>query len=194
MSVKQDRQGVRTPTDIERRYNLGRIDDTERKSTDNASQISRLNQAMAQNMANMNAEIAAMQQSLAEFANLIYPVGSIYISTKSTSPATLFGGTWERIQDTFLLAAGESYAAGATGGSATTTIEMKNLPHKTIVLATATADGATSAGKWSGVIHDISAGNNHATTAQLSSYGYAADNPLDNMPPYLTVYVWKRTA
>lgn len=59
----------------------------------------------------------------AKFAALnAYPVGSIYISVNSTSPATLFGGTWERIQDVFLLAAGSSYSAGSTGGAATVTL------------------------------------------------------------------------
>lgn len=53
--------------------------------------------------------------------NLIYPVGAIYISTNSTSPQTLFGGTWQQIQDTFLLAAGSTYTAGDTGGNATHT-------------------------------------------------------------------------
>ena len=50
----------------------------------------------------------------------IYPVGSIYMSTNSTSPATFIGGTWQRIQDRFLLAAGSTYTAGNTGGSSTT--------------------------------------------------------------------------
>lgn len=49
----------------------------------------------------------------------IYPVGSIYMSANSTSPATLFGGTWTQIQDQFLLCAGSTYSAGSTGGSAT---------------------------------------------------------------------------
>lgn len=58
----------------------------------------------------------------------IYPVGSIYMSVNSTSPATLFGGTWERITGSFLLAAtdngssGASQAAGNTGGAATVTL------------------------------------------------------------------------
>lgn len=57
-----------------------------------------------------------------------YPVGSIYMSVNSTSPATLFGGTWERITGSFLLAAtdngnsGASQAAGNTGGAATVTL------------------------------------------------------------------------
>ena len=55
----------------------------------------------------------------------IYPVGSIYMSTNSISPATMFGGTWTRIEGQFLLAAtdngsaGAAQAAGNTGGEAT---------------------------------------------------------------------------
>lgn len=49
--------------------------------------------------------------------NIMYPVGSIYMSVNDVNPSTLFGGTWERIQDRFLLAAGSTFAAGNTGGS-----------------------------------------------------------------------------
>lgn len=58
---------------------------------------------------------------VAQLLNIFYPVGSIYTSTKSTSPATLFGGTWVQIKDTFLLTAGDNYSAGSQGGSATHT-------------------------------------------------------------------------
>lgn len=47
-----------------------------------------------------------------------HPIGSLYFSEQATSPETLFGGTWTRITDTFILAAGSKYAAGASGGSA----------------------------------------------------------------------------
>lgn len=46
-----------------------------------------------------------------------HPVGSYYWSSEATDPGELFGGTWERIKDKFVLAAGDSYAAGATGGA-----------------------------------------------------------------------------
>ena len=49
----------------------------------------------------------------------IYPIGSIYISINNVNPGTLFGGTWEQIEDKFLLSAGSTYTAGDTGGSAT---------------------------------------------------------------------------
>ena len=57
-----------------------------------------------------------------------YPVGAYYISSNSTSPATLFGGTWVQIQNRMILAAGSSYSVGATGGSATKTLTTNNLP------------------------------------------------------------------
>lgn len=48
----------------------------------------------------------------------IYPVGSFYISAVSADPGTLFGGTWKRHEDRFLLGASNSYANGSTGGEA----------------------------------------------------------------------------
>ena len=53
----------------------------------------------------------------ASLLDKVYPVGSIYMSTSSTSPADLFGGTWESLKDRFLVGAGSSYEANATGGA-----------------------------------------------------------------------------
>ena len=50
--------------------------------------------------------------------DLVYPVGSIYMSVASTSPATLFGGTWTQLKDRFLIGTGDTYSNGATGGAA----------------------------------------------------------------------------
>lgn len=57
-----------------------------------------------------------------------YPVGAYYISSVSTSPATLFGGTWVRVQNRMIIAAGSSYTAGNTGGSSTKTLTVNNIP------------------------------------------------------------------
>ena len=62
------------------------------------------------------------------FLNLVYPVGSIYLSSKNTNPGTLFGGTWTQIKDKFILTAGDSYSNGATGGAATVTLTVSNMP------------------------------------------------------------------
>lgn len=145
----------------------------------------------------------------------IYPVGSIYISTVSVNPATLFGvGTWEQIQDRFLLAAGSTYSAGETGGEATHTLTSSEMPKHTHTATTETAgahthkigtdkDVAYIAGGSCWSVHaessgatyvngytDSAGGHTHPVTVNNTGSG-AAHN---NMPPYLTVYVWKRTA
>lgn len=58
----------------------------------------------------------------------VHPIGSLYWSSSSTSPASLFGGTWTQIKDKFVLAAGDIYAAGATGGEATHLLTIAEMP------------------------------------------------------------------
>ena len=65
-------------------------------------------QSLEDNINNLNNAIAQLQRN---FLDKTYPVGSIYLSLNSTSPASLFGGTWKQIKDRFLLAAGDTYAA-----------------------------------------------------------------------------------
>ena len=59
----------------------------------------------------------------------VYPVGAFYFSASSDNPATLFGGTWTQIKDTFILAAGTKYKAGTTGGEATHTLTAPEMPN-----------------------------------------------------------------
>ena len=62
-----------------------------------------------------------MQSLQSIILNTVYPVGSLFTSFNSTSPANIIGGTWVQIQDCFLMAAGSSYAIGTSGGSTTHT-------------------------------------------------------------------------
>ena len=116
-----------------------------------------------------------------------YPVGSIYLSTSSTSPATLFGGTWQRIQDRFLLCAGSTYAAGKTGGEATHTLTVAEMPSHSHSFTMYSDNYGES--YYNRIPGNGSAGARSVTTT--SNGGGAAHN---NMPPYLSVYAWKRTA
>jgi hypothetical protein len=124
--------------------------------------------------------------------DLIYPVGSIYMSTNNASPQTFFGGTWERIQDRFLLAAGSTYTAGGTGGSATHTLTVNEMPNHDHVLkvATSTTTASDAALRASGVKAYSSQIADSPNDNIKDVGGNAAHN---NMPPYLTVYMWKRT-
>lgn len=128
--------------------------------------------------------------------NAIYPVGSIYMSVNNTSPATLFGGTWEQIQDTFLLAAGSTYAAGTSGGNASKNVDVSGLFAKIIVASGgAIYQRQEPTGDW--VANQVMSTGNTRTDIEGSLTGAAGiggSASVNVMPPYLAVYVWKRTA
>lgn len=170
----------------------------------------------------------------------IYPIGSIYMSVTSTNPGTLFGGTWEQIQNTFLVAQGSSYAAGSTGGNAThshttntgtsggpsnntsgsTAITVAQMPahghdmpnwmwavSKNFNTGTYNIGGSgnrtgnaipyndnrTTQAQWS-----LNTGGGQGHTHTLSSHTHSqvsvGTSSVSNLPPYLAVYMWKRTA
>jgi hypothetical protein len=149
---------------------------------------------------------------ISSIVDAVYPVGSIYMSVNSANPSTLFGGTWEQIEDTFLLAAGQTYTAGDIGGEAEHTLAKEELPteHMTFRRLYNAADGSTvdvmAASQTDGSI-GVADGTNgrpdinfHAatisgiTTGQKAmQYTYGGDQPHNNMPPYLVVYMWRRT-
>lgn len=58
----------------------------------------------------------------------MYPVGSVYMSVQNTSPSVLFGGTWNKIEGKYILAADFSNEAGSTGGNEKVTLTQENLP------------------------------------------------------------------
>ena len=124
--------------------------------------------------------------------SLLYPVGSIYISVNNANPRTLFGGTWEQIKDTFLLAAGTTYKAGNTGGEATVTLTENEIPAHRHKIAYPNAGGDYGDAN---IGYPSSSNTKKTWLAELckteSVGGGAAHN---NMPPYLAVYMWKRTA
>lgn len=126
----------------------------------------------------------------------LYAVGSIYMSTNSTSPASLFGGTWERIKDRFLLGSGDSYSAGATGGSASVTLTGDNLPN--ILQVGQNNSGVTKYISGCGWTNQPCADQAFIVTQKsyLNEVGnnYIYNQPHENMPPYLAVYIWRRTA
>lgn len=128
----------------------------------------------------------------------VYPVGSIYMSVSDTSPAELFGGTWERFYNCFLLAASDDNPVESTGGEAASTLSVNNLPEHIHLMATgeeqpegtgqeqmiytAIVDSyTTEEGKW---YNNVRSGKNEN----------AMGNSFTNMPPYVAVYIWKRVA
>ena len=118
----------------------------------------------------------------------LHPVGSIYQSTDSTDPSTLFGGTWERIKDRFLLAAGDTFPAEKPGGEASHTLTADEIPE--IKMSYQYTGQSTVIGTDAIRLYDVNGQPNQYTGPQSSNCGGKAHN---NMPPYLVVYMWKRT-
>lgn len=119
--------------------------------------------------------------------NLIYPIGSIYMSVQDVSPATFIGGTWERLKDRFLLGAGDTYTAGNTGGEATHVLTIDEMPSHTHKL---------DRGNYGNLRREEIAYSN-GESVQSDSWGVQSTGggqAHNNMPPYLVVYMWKRTA
>lgn len=125
----------------------------------------------------------------------IYPVGSIYISVDPTSPATLFGGTWEQIKDTFLLSAGDTYTAGDTGGEATHILLESEMPKHNHNWRYVNSSSSSGNGGLSFSSTGVTAWA-YEGTVEDSHYQYiefrGGNQSHNNMPPYLAVYVWKR--
>lgn len=119
-----------------------------------------------------------------------YPVGSIYLSVNSTNPSTLFGGTWKQIQNVFLLAAGSQYIAGSTGGEAEHTLTVKEMPSHNHSATFSIADGISFDNYYALVETRRILSNKYQTVTSDTG----GNQPHNNMPPYLAVYMWQRTA
>ena len=124
--------------------------------------------------------------SITQLLLMAHPIGSIYSSTASTSPADLFGGTWERVKGAFIWGIEDGEQAGITGGEATHTLTVDEMPshyHNSQgwdrITPSSTGNVALLANGTDTNQHTLSTGGNQ---------------PHNNMPPYYGAYVWRRTA
>ena len=128
-----------------------------------------------------------------------YPVGSIYMNASvSTNPGTLLGfGTWVEFgEGRMLIGEDGTYSAGDTGGSTTHTLTQANLPDITLKTTEFVKIEETpeSAPNGSGT------GNKGSSSGSGAAYNKAdvetggSDTPINHLPPYIAVYMWKRTA
>ena len=153
----------------------------------------------------------------------VYPVGSIYMSVASTNPSSLFGGTWEALAPgRVLMGAGDSsYPAGSTGGEATHTLTVSEMPahthsvtgnvdsanathsHTIDFLGTRQANMGAGARCYvrnsqdggSGFTMQSNSDNaTHSHGINLTSGSAGGGQSHNNLQPYLVVYMWKRTA
>ena len=181
------------------------------------------------------AAIDASVDTTQQILNMIYPVGSIYMSVNNVSPATFIGGTWTALTDRVLIGAGSSYSVNATGGATSHTHTSAAHTHTTaghtltvnempshvhpglywynpgdmsyvITLNNGTygyhlswngAGGSTTAGGGRNEVgihtgyQGGGASHSHGNTGSTTPGNTGSSS---NLPPYLAVYMWKRTA
>lgn len=132
-----------------------------------------------------------------------YPIGSIFLSVANISPASLFGGVWVAIEDKFLLAAGQTYLAGTTGGKDKVTLTVNELPSHThgvgwsddttIVSGNIMAEPTSTVTKMIGYSEARQMfGRAGEGAGYVQTVG--GQQPFDIMPPYLAVYMWERVS
>jgi hypothetical protein len=187
--------------------NLGNSLSSYKEDTD--ENISQLKENTDDNFKKVTESIDDVVKNLDSLAkqifNMVYPVGSIYISVSATNPSTLFGGTWVQIKDTFLLAAGSNYDAGATGGEANHTLTVEEMPshnHKGQVRVQGYSGWSSYTTSTYEVVHDYQGGDYFGANKTLNAESISGviignkgnSQPHNNMPPYLAVYVWKRVS
>lgn len=125
---------------------------------------------------------------------LMHPKGSLFHSNDPTSPAELYGGTWERIEGKFIMGASDTYPAGSTGGSVTISIKQTNLPDVRIPIQTIRPGGFT------GSVYDTitTSGSSDGSVDTFSRTGrtdpLGNGTPLNILPPYYSVHIWRRVA
>ena len=197
---KQDRQGVRKAADLEQKYSFGkvfsnqaRLNESQEQELDSqrltlsqfVSYASVAIETLRKDVTEVNKTLGSIDDQFADYWKTIYPIGHVYISLSETNPSALFGGTWEQLEDMFLLGASDVYPAGSTGGEAEHTLTIDEMPAHTHagVRRSSANEGTVSTGS--------STSSKDATYETDSTGGGLAHN---NMPPYLAVYMWKRIA
>lgn len=138
------------------------------------------------NATNMN----KIEDALEQLFNMVYPVGSIYMSVNSANPSTLFGGTWVAWGSGKVPVGVDSNdtdfsSVEATGGEKKHTLTVQEMPSHTHDIKRGTT-GGSSFGLSSNEVE-----NPPYATTTLAAGGGQAHNILQ---PYITCYMWKRTA
>lgn len=150
---------------------------------------------------------AAQAKAIAmDGARACFPVGTILMTTEDVNPSTYIGGTWVALNDVFLFAASETHPAGETGGAETVALLTTQLPaHRHYTINMAKAESGISPDyqhtvarydrentSWDDCHYQLNGISNEANGGRTSQTG--SGEAHNNMPPYLAVYTWKRTA
>lgn len=147
---------------------------------------------------------AIYQQVLAAVVERDHPVGSLYISENATSPAELYGGTWERIEDCTIWGASDTHPAGTTVKAGlpniTGNFSIRNVGNSAGIFyeTIPNSSGAFYAETYDTQYSPMSITNSRTTgqaikfLASRSNEIYGQSNTVQ--PPAYCMYIWRRVA
>ena len=162
------------------------------------------------NNQNLEDYLSSMKSSLQNSINGkaskldVYPVGTYYYSSSSTSPASLFGGSWTAIVDAFIFGSGKNYKAGDMGGELVHTLKLSEIPHhnhymsnadpdvRALVIGGQTGTVETTAGFVAGGTDSLWNGIEKRRIPITDYTG--GGNAHNNMPPFITANIWRRVS
>lgn len=132
-----------------------------------------------------------LAEKFASIIDIVYPVGSIYMSVNAADPSKLFSGTsWEKLEGRFLLGSNSTYTNGSTGGEATHTLTFSEMPTHRHSIYYPNAGGPYGDAN---ISYPEGSGVNKTWQAEMCKTESAGDSVAhNNMPPYLVVNMWKR--
>lgn len=176
---------------------MTKLSGSEDKCLQENQKLSQALQAHLNNKSNPHA-VQFSQLTGKALLEAVYPVGAIYMSTRSTSPAALFGGSWARIQDRFLLAAGSGYAPGTVGGASSQVLTENQMPKHRHIFYIGEHNAApldVPFDKTRTAMHFSGQEQYNSGSLDGTIIGSAGGSQsFSIMPPYQAVYVWQRTA
>lgn len=152
------------------------------------------------------AQLQADKVNLSDLINLIYPIGSVYISTNNVSPATFLGGTWQAFAEgRTLIGVGNSdqlFSAGQNGGSSNVTLSINQIPSHSHGLRDSAGrtileepgQGLPPDVPFRTLIVPTTNYDAFGTPPQLSTNTAGLSQSHSNLPPYIVTYMWERTA
>lgn len=129
--------------------------------------------------------------------DIVYPIGSFYTSEVSTDPSEILGvGVWQRVKGKFLLGVDEGESdiskSGLTGGEKEHKITIEELPSHSHPVSRYNPSGTgfdQSQRKLAAAPN-----NGSGVSGGVDTNTVGGDKAHNNMPPYYTVFVWRRTA
>lgn len=139
---------------------------------------------------------AIYQQVLAAVVERYHPVGSLYISENATSPAELYGGTWERIEDCTIWGASDTHPAGPMieAGSPMLWGQLNSVLFSSV---SNSDNGGFSKLSYSGhKFASVAQGTDYDLwESNIAARGISVYGRADTVqPPAYCMYIWRRVA